>query len=648
MMLTSDPGIRPTELPEPPSYPALSALIGALRKAHAEGRTSDAVDEAIARIRTHSEQAAVLRTDIRRLFADTQATHLLTEAGVLSDEGLVAGTIRRLARRVAPTPPRENPLEYAAGLLLEPKDIHWVKSLCPEQVRDWIEALCTDDSSDWGERMEVASAAVILATRISGAGMDHQLVERLPELEEWNSPFLELSRVVGDYAVSLVTDHCSEAAYEATLEAVRRCLEQVNAFRARKERLGTTMHLSSRSLRMLQQLRRLRQLVLSTRASDEGALAVAELCIDLLRALCRPHPIRDFAREKVGLLAYLAVGRAAQKGDKYVCQSRSEYAGFLKKSLLGGVLVAIFAVFKLHLSHEGLAAIPQAFIYGLNYAICFVLIYLFGATLATKQPALTASRLAEALEDIETPETFARLVRSIWQSQFISFVGNILGAMLVATGIGLLFPVLFGAPLIDNAEAVALAQKHAPLSSGALWYAAVAGVLLSSAGFLAGWVDNAVVFHRVGDRVAAGTGVFRFLRAGPRRRLADRVDHTFGAVTGNVALGFMLGSAGAFGEIVGLPIDIRHIAFSSSHTVLAVLHAEAIQTAAWIATLLAAVVLIGLINFVVSFGLTLWVAVAARDVQGLDWTGQLRSVGRLIRQHPIEFFVPLPERQRPN
>ncbi|MFT5433887.1 MAG: site-specific recombinase [Myxococcota bacterium] len=392
---------------------------------------------------------------------------------------------------------------------------------------------------------------------------------------------------------------------------------------------------------MQHQLRRLRLLVRASRDDKDGRIAVTELVMDLLAALCEPRPIRAFIREKVELLAYLAVGHAAQQGAKYVVQSRTEYAGFLRKSFLGGAIVAVFACLKIHLSHEAIPPLPQALVYGLNYAVCFVLIYLFGATLATKQPALTASRLARALEDGKEHEDFALLVRSIWQSQFISFVGNICGAALVAGAIAWLFHVAFGFDLVSEGEALKLASKHAPFASGALWYAAIAGVFLSSAGFLAGFVDNAVVFHRVGERVAAGTGVFRHLSATSRTKLAGTVGHAFGAVSGNVVLGFMLGSAGAIGAMLGLPIDIRHIAFSSSHTTLAVIHADGLQTAGHIATLLAAVLLIGIINFLVSFGMTLWVAIAARDIEGIDWRAQLRSLGRLIRSHPAQFFIPL-------
>lgn len=108
-----------------------------------------------------------------------------------------------------------------------------------------------------------------------------------------------------------------------------------------------------------------------------------------------------------------------------------------------------------------------------------------------------------------------------------------------------------------------------------------------------------------------------------------------------MTLGFMLGAAGATGAMLGLPIDIRHIAFSSSQTMLAVFHADALQTAGPVAILLAAVLLIGLVNFLVSFGITLWVAIASRDIEGIDWRAQLGSLGRLIRAHPVQFFVPL-------
>ncbi|MEZ4470218.1 MAG: hypothetical protein R3F60_05320 [bacterium] len=361
----------------------------------------------------------------------------------------------------------------------------------------------------------------------------------------------------------------------------------------------------------------------------------------------RPRPARRRRASRADAPLHRAEARAARLPGRGPC--RPEGRALRGPQALGSLEVSAqerprrraggrLRLPLLHLSHEGMAPVPQALLYGLNYAVCFVLIYMLGATLATKQPALTASRLSMALEEGESHESFAYLVRAIWRSQFLSFVGNIGGAALFSLLIAAGYGAWRGVPLVEASEAAALGAKLDPVGSASLFYAAIAGVLLSAAGFFAGYVDNAVVFHRLGERVRRGAGIFGAVPAGWRPRLAHRLDQDLGGLSGNVALGFLLGSAGALGVILGLPIDIRHIAFASSHGMLSLVYGG--PAGPGVVTIFAGVLLIGLVNFVVSFALTLGAAVAARQVEGAAWRPALRSLWRLAAARPLLFFVP--------
>lgn len=616
------------------------AFLDGLRAAADEGpeAVTAALRASTERMRREPAHREALRAELRALLEATTSTHLLTEVGILSGDSIAAGALHRVGARVAPAPPRGPELEHVLRSLFSPADAAALASADIVELSVWAGVLL-EETTDWDDRGELASALVILATRVAGAGLDARLSERMPSLEAWGSPFIELSRLIDHYAEAYVRDAHAPLT-EATLACIDRCTERVQAFRSEKQTLGTTLYLSSASLRMLQQLRRLRLLVGFT-LDDERAGASAELTHALACELGRRWPTAHFIAEKLELLAYLVIGHAAQKGDKYAVRRPSEYWGFWKKSLLGGLLVGIFASVKIHLTHEGLAIVPQAFVYGANYALCFALIYVFGGTLATKQPALTASRLAESLEAGAGPEPFAELVRAIWQSQFVSFLGNIAGAAACAAIVALCVAEITTVDLVSPAEATALAKKMHPLQSGTIWYAAVAGVMLSTAGFIAGFIDNAVVFHRVADRVRAGSGVFGLLPLRWRPAAAERVEQHTGGISGNVVLGFMLGSAGAVGIILGLPIDIRHIAFASAHGALALMYAPGLLTAAGVATVVLSALTVGLVNFLVSFGLTLGVAVQARRLDGVDWRAGRRELWRLFRTRPLRFLLPL-------
>ncbi|ACY18576.1 formate/nitrite transporter family protein [Haliangium ochraceum] len=630
-----------------PSYPRLQALVDDLRAAAKAGPTAvnDVVRDSAVKMRDDAEYATAVREDVKLLLANTESTHLLTEAGILADEPLLGGILRRMGSNVAPVPNRSRDLEHELASLVRRRDERWIRLLRVETLRSWLQVLTRGTQNRWDDPRELASALVILATRIAGVGLNARLVERLPELERWSSPIIALARAVDQYASALVEGKADEDMAERALKAVDACTAQVESFRFAENAFGTTVDLSSRSLRMLQQLARLRQiLAVLGDAQNAGSKAAATLSLELLLAVSQRMRTRRFMREKLDLLAYLAVGHAAQKGANYVVRKAADYWKFLGKSIFGGVLVGIFGSLKIHLSHEGLAPMPQAFIYGLNYAVCFALIYLFGATLATKQPAVTASRLARALESNERAENFAKLVRAIWHSQSISFVGNILGASAFAALIAWLFAQLTGQPLVSEAEANKLLKSLHPFKSLSLYYAAIAGVMLSFAGFFSGFVDNAVVFHRVATRISAGSGIFRVLPRRTRDHIARRVNAKLGALSGNVVLGFLLGSAGTIGYITGLPFDIRHVAFASSHATLGLLRLDEVQTPMWVLGMLGAVLLIAFVNFIVSFGLTLIVAIEARKVEGADWRFEVGNLLRLIIQSPLRFFFPFPER----
>lgn len=102
----------------------------------------------------------------------------------------------------------------------------------------------------------------------------------------------------------------------------------------------------------------------------------------------------------------------------------------------------------------------------------------------------------------------------------------------------------------------------------------------------------------------------------------------------------MLGSMGTLGFIFGLPIDIRHITFSTAYVGYALVALDwqiSLQTLLLVGI---GVLGIGLINLSVSFGLALRVALRAQRVRFEDRRGLLRRIGRRFIERPGEFFWP--------
>jgi site-specific recombinase len=121
---------------------------------------------------------------------------------------------------------------------------------------------------------------------------------------------------------------------------------------------------------------------------------------------------------------------------------------------------------------------------------------------------------------------------------------------------------------------------------------------------------------------------------------ADYVEQHLGALAGNFFFGFLLGGATGLGVLFGLPIDIRHIAFSSAYLGYAAAALDFSIPATTAALAFGGVLLIGLTNLLVSFALTLSVAMRARRItfaQSRSLVGLL--FGRLLRT-PHAFLFP--------
>jgi site-specific recombinase len=92
--------------------------------------------------------------------------------------------------------------------------------------------------------------------------------------------------------------------------------------------------------------------------------------------------------------------------------------------------------------------------------------------------------------------------------------------------------------------------------------------------------------------------------------------------------------------LLGLPIDIRHITFSSAFVGFASVGLEfmlAWQTVLYIAFSLA---LIGFMNLAVSFGLALYVAMKSRKARFKQWRVFIGNLATRLNRHPGEFIMP--------
>ena len=96
---------------------------------------------------------------------------------------------------------------------------------------------------------------------------------------------------------------------------------------------------------------------------------------------------------------------------------------------------------------------------------------------------------------------------------------------------------------------------------------------------------------------------------------------------------------GTIGFILGLPLDIRHIAFASANFIQGLITINGPDIGLIVVSFLG-VLLIGLTNLFVSFTLTIIVALRARRVRFEQWKPLAKLVMTHFLTRPSDFFWP--------
>jgi len=273
-----------------------------------------------------------------------------------------------------------------------------------------------------------------------------------------------------------------------------------------------------------------------------------------------------------------------------------------------------------------------------------VLIHVLHMTIATKQPAMTATTLAATLDGRDSRDArldaLAELAAEVSRSQWVSIAGNVTITMLTAFAISLVAVQFTGWSPANATKATHLLHDLHPWQSLALFHAAIAGVYLFLSGLISGYYDNLALYHRVPQRLRRVNWLRFVLGEARLGRLATYVEHNLGALAGNFLFGCMLGFTPIVGVLLGLPLDIRHVAFAAANFAYGLVGLQFDVTLATVLVTFAGVLLVGLVNLAVSFSLALRVALRSRGIAREQTTGLWPRVLRRFIARPRDFLWP--------
>jgi len=237
-------------------------------------------------------------------------------------------------------------------------------------------------------------------------------------------------------------------------------------------------------------------------------------------------------------------------------------------------------------------------------------------------------------------DNLVAMIADTMRSQMVAIFGNVLFAIPTAMLIAWAALYFTGQHFITPEKAHHLLVDIDPVHSGALFYAAIAGVCLFLSGLIAGYHDNLAVYNKIPQRLRAVKWLQSMLGAVRLDRVARYVENNLGALAGNFYFGCLLGAMSAIGILFGLSFDIRHIAFSSAFFGFSLVGLDFMLSWQSVGFAALGLALIGFVNLAVSFGLALYVAMKSRKVKFKQWRSLLKNLASRLNQHPGEFVLP--------
>jgi len=627
------------------------------------------IDELITEIKHKPDSIAFFKEKLHNVFANKQKVILFTDAGLLNSVSFFKELRRRISRQLLPDQPSEENIQYVLNqLFYRPSDVKWVHQIPLDNWKELFEILAVstfyEDSESKTTSKQILLAIMILSQRMGGLALQTDVRRMVPEYAHLNSPFIALDDELNNLARTLskedkpylyIQDH--ELDYKQLNILAGQCEDFVNKADANTSKYGVSFSVNQTLLLIRQQIKRIKRLynyLFIEKEADKCEKTIA-FYLDMVKTNSKKNNIRKLIDDSVYNITYEITNYTGKTGEHYITSTTGEYFKMLKTALWGGVIVGFMCLVKLYMSMQpDQSDFFRALNYSFNYAIGFVLIYLTGSTLATKQPAMTASTIAKTLESLSDNDNnkekqkhyteFSTLFTRLFRSQFIAFVGNVFGAFPVSMLLAIGMSYLSGYNIATKKSLHLLEDLniwHTPV----FLHACIAGIFLFLSGIIAGNVASVNNFNNFYYRLSEHPFLKGFFGKVRMQRVANWMQQKWPSVVSNIWFGVFMGSAWAIGHFFGLPIDIRHITFASGNLAYGLYGMNFIISLENILWCILGIGIIGLGNFIVSFGLSLWIALRSREVPASELKYLGRCVWRAFKARPRAFFFPVKEKE---
>ena len=588
------------------------------------------------------------------LFSNKSFSKALTDANILSENAFFPELKKRISYKFLPPVEDEHTISYIISkVLFNPKsDSDYIKNIKPEDGSEFFKLMEIEKISTLPKvKKELLISANILALRSVGNALEAGITKMVPEYKNFDNPFVALQSELDSLICRFKKDKdlqidSKDVDYKQIKIYLQQCLDFVDKAFKNACKFGISSKINQSLLKIRQQLKRIQDIIpILVVDNEEDVLTNSKnLVSNTLKYNSHRNNIRELIDDSTRLISHLITSHTAETGTHYIATSPKEYLKMFWKASGGGIIVGFLCIFKMMMSYSHGSEFSHAVLYSLNYAFGFIIIYLLGFTLATKQPAMTAATMAKVLSDESSSEKnykeFANLVAKLSRTQFIAFVGNILWSFPVALAI------IYGMDwFLEKNFAAAKADKLLkdlnPIESKAILHACIAGFFLFISGIISGNISNSSIFNQVPERISQSPFLNQVIGAKNSKKLSDFYTKHWAGIISNFWFGIFLGVIAPLGVFLGLDLDIRHITFSAGNFALA-LYGKGFDIDTYTFTIsLVTIFLIGAFNFIVSFGLSMLLAFRSRKVNFGELTIIYKTILKYFIKNPLRFFIPL-------
>ncbi len=590
-----------------------------------------------------------LRRSLLSQFVNSDITTALTESGLISSRGFIQELISKVKHKFLPALLKPADFLFVIEQIFYKKDDYvWMENIDEELWTRFFELIGIEVNLSEPQLIhQLSNSMQILSYRLSMMGLEKEVTRQYEKVNDATFPFLEQNRLVNLLIEKKQkTYHEQKIILEGIAEALHNCLQSIKWIKEQRKEVGTSLAETFLLTRMEQHVERI-FMILDALDNDNhfNTKRFIHYFITVIRNQNRKNSLGEFLSQNFGLLAYQISEHGGKRGETFITKTKKEFYLLFLSALGGGFIISFIAITKNLLGKVVVAPFWHGVLYSTNYSIGFLLIQSTGSTLATKQPAFTASAVAGSLDSNKLQgrpdlNNLATTIAQVSRSQLASFAGNLLVVFPLTYLLAMLFFEVTGTKIATGAEALGLLNAQHPFKSLALLYACFTGFFLFLSGLIAGWVENYVVYAQLPQRIRLHPFLHHNLGKRQMRWLINMVENRLGSVAGSISLGFFLGMASFFGKTFGIPFDIRHITISAGNTAIGFFGMEGPVDYRYLSIILLGVALIGFLNFFVSFGFAFYVAVKSRGIRLKEYPEFLGILWRYMKKNPADFVRP--------